>query len=265
MASNFLMGGKLGDFLHAMFAVKQISHQTGVKADVYMYDIGWEFGIEYTYAELQPIMLQQDYINSLNILYNCDVPKQITPEKNSPIIIKDKKLLSEGYVDLGTYVSSPFLYKVCWSEVYSKTFDFKIEADYPWIKWNKIEDSLKGKVLIHRKYNPIRMNSLFPYKQIIEEYQDNVIFISSSEKDYEMFPYKSIPFLKVETLDQWFTCINSCFLFVSNLSSPAAMSHALDKLRIIELPNITDSAHCVGEEKYSQNVKWYMFDNFNNL
>lgn len=259
------MGGKLGDFLHAMFAVKQIAHQKGIKADVYMYDIGWEFGIENTYAELKPIMLQQDYINSLNILYDCEVPKEITPEKNSAVIVKDQKLLSEGFVDLGTYVSSPFLYKVCWSEVYSKTFDFKIEADYPWIKWSGVNNSLKGKVLIHRKYNPIRMNNKFPYNQILEEYKDHAIFISSSELDYEMFPYKDIPFFKVETLNDWFTSIYSCSLFISNLSSPAAMAHALDKLRVIELPNIIDSAHCIGEEKYSKNIKWYMFDTFNNL
>ncbi len=52
---NFISGGKLGDFLHSLFAVKNLCDQQKCKADVYMVDIGWDFGIENTYRELQPI------------------------------------------------------------------------------------------------------------------------------------------------------------------------------------------------------------------
>jgi hypothetical protein len=52
MANNFLMGGKLGDFLHSIFAVKQICQHKNIKADIYMYDIGWEFGIKNTYDDM---------------------------------------------------------------------------------------------------------------------------------------------------------------------------------------------------------------------
>jgi hypothetical protein len=34
MYSNFLMGGKLGDFLHAMFAVKHLCLKNNTKANV---------------------------------------------------------------------------------------------------------------------------------------------------------------------------------------------------------------------------------------
>lgn len=265
MANNFIMAGKLGDFLHSMFAVKQISEQRGEKASVYMCDFGWEFGIENTHTELKPIMLQQEYIKSFEILRECEIDPIQTAEQNSPIRVNNKEILFEGYVDLSNYIRSPWLYKTCWSELYAKTFDFEIRGEYSWIKWKKIDPNLTGKVLIHRRYNPVRMNPLFPYEQIINEYHNNVIFISSSEKDYQMFPYKDIPFLKISTLDDWFTSINSCSLIISNLTGPTVMAHALDKLRIIELPNIIDAAHCIGEEKYSDKVKWFISEDFHNL
>lgn len=260
------MGGKLGDFLHAMFAVKQLCLNNDTKANIYMYDIGWEFGIENTHAELYPIMINQDYVKSFNILNDYEIDPVQTPEKNTPIIVKDNKILEEGYIDLGSYIRSPWLYKTCWSEIYSKTFNFDIREEYSWIQYNKIDHTLNGKVLIHRRNNPVRINHDFPYNQILEEYKDNLVFISSSENDYLSFEYKDqVPFLKVNTLEEWFTSINSCSMLISNLSSPAVIGHCLDKLRIIELPNILDAAHCVGEEKYSKNIRWYMNENFHHL
>lgn len=265
MANNFIMGGKLGDFLHSMFAVKQMSERDGIKANVYMCDFGWEFGVETTHSELQPIMMKQDYMESFEILRECEIDPIQRPEQSTPIRVKNQKILSEGYVDLGSYIRSPWLYKACWSEIYAKTFGFQIQGDYAWIKWDVINPDLVGKVLIHRRYNPVRMNPEFPYDQIITEYGDRVVFISSSDKDYEEFNRKDIPFLKVKTLEDWFTSVNSCDLIISNLSGPAVMAHALDKLRIIELLNIIDSRHCVGEEKYSNKVKWFISEDFHNL
>ena len=166
MVSNFLMGGKLGDFLHAMFAVKNICEQDNIKANIYMYDIGWEFGIRNTHSELQPIFLQQSYVNSFNILENYEIDPIQTPEQNTSIRIYDEKLLKEGYVDLGTYIRSPWLYKTCWSDLYSKTFNFNIGKDYKWITYNKINPDLENKILIQRKAHTLR-NPKFDYDNII--------------------------------------------------------------------------------------------------
>jgi hypothetical protein len=237
MVNSFSMGGRLGDFLHALFAVKHICQQKEIKANVYMYDIGWEFGIENTWAELKPILEQQDYINELLI---SDGPYP-------------------GSIDLGQYINSPWLYKACWSELYSKTFNFPINEEYKWINWSKINPDLEGKVLIQRKANVMR-NPSFPYDSVLDEYGDeNILFISSNINDYNEFPYNNrIKFYKVTTLDEWFTAINSASLVVANLSAPAVMAHALDKLRIIELPHTPDAYHCMGEEKYSKNAHWFL-------
>jgi hypothetical protein len=266
MVSNFLMGGKLGDFLHAMFAVKHICLSKKTKANIYMYDIGWEFGIKNTHSELKDIFLHQDYVNSFNILEDCKINPVQTPENNTPIKVYDKTLIDQGYVDLGSYIRSPWLYKTCWSNLYSKTFNFDITGEYAWIKYNNIDLDLVDKVLVHRRDNIVRINNEFPYDTLIEEYKDRLIFVSGNEKDYTAFSYRDrMPFLKMNTLEDWFTSINSSLMLVSNLSSPAVIAHSLDKTRIIELPNLIDSNHCIGEELYSKNVFWYVNSKLNNL
>ena len=261
MVNNFLMGGKLGDFLHSLFAVKHLN----TSADVYMYDIGWEFGINNTYEELRPILLNQNYIRSLSILTDYELDPVQTSTNNTPVRIKNSKLVNEGYVDLGGYIRSPWLYKACWSELYANTFNFIIGNEYAWITHNKIDERFVGKVVIHRRNNPARLNNDFPFNQIIEQYGDDIIFVSSNEDDYRAFPHQHIPFVKITTLDEWFTTINSCGLMISNLTSPAVIAHALDVPRLIELPNTLDAIHCMGEEKYSTNVNWYLSDTQNTL
>lgn len=251
MIHNFLMGGKLGDFLHAMFAVKHICQSKNVTANVYMYDVGWEFGIRNSWAELKPILESQFYIDNLYVLDKCEY-------RDKTLTVYDEKLLEEGYTDLGQYINSPDLYKMCWSEIYSRMFNFTINDEYKWITYDKINPDLEGKVLIQRKNN-VMINPSFPYEFILNEYgDDNILFISSNENDYNEFPYKDrIKFYQVKTLDEWFTAINSASVVVANLSAPAVMAHAMDKPRIIELPYTPDAFHGMGEEKYSKNVYWF--------
>jgi hypothetical protein len=54
-------------------------------------------------------------------------------------------------------------------------------------------------------------------------------------------------------------------MIIANLSAPSAIAHALDKLRIIELPFTADSYHCIGEEKHSDNIFYYLNEQYNNL
>jgi hypothetical protein len=263
--TNFIMGGKLGDFIQSLYAIKNICKQRGTRANVYICDIGWEFGIKNTYTELHPILMQQSYINSFNILEDYELDPIQTPHQNSPIVIRDQQILQDGYVDLGGYLRSPLLYKACWSDLYSHLYKFPIEGDHSWITYNKLDPKLENRILIQRKA-ATRINKDFPYDQIIEQYGDSLLFVSSNENDYSEFPYNSkVDFLKVVTLDDWFTTINSCNMIIANLSAPAAIANAMDKLRIIELPFTVDSYHCMGEERYTNNVFWYLNREYNNI
>lgn len=260
---NFISGGKLGDFLHSLFAVKNLCDQQNCKANIYMVDIGWDFGIENTYRELYPILKSQDYINDIFILTEYYLDPVQNPFQNSPIQIFNKTLIEEGYI-FNNYLNSSLLYNNCWSEIYQDLFKFtSIEAK--WLNYNHVDTLLQGKILIHRKNNDMK-NDTFPYDQICEQYQNNMIFISSNITDYEAFPWKEkMPFRHINTLHDWFTSINSCDMMISNLTGPAVIAHALDKRRIIELPNRADSIHCMGEEKYSDNIFWYLDKYTHNL
>lgn len=262
---NFIMGGKLGDLIQSLITVKGICNKSNKKANLYIYDIGWEFGINNVYKELYSIITQQLYINSFEILTDYELDVIQTPTQNSLIQIFNKNLIEEGYIDLGSYIRSPFLYKCCWSELYSKTFEFEIPSENNWLTYNQINDKLTDKVLIHRKHGN-RINENFPIDLIHKEYGDKLIFVSSSENEYKNFKlYNKIEFLKMVTLEDWFTSINSCQMFIGNLTGPTTISNALDKLRIVELPHTIDIYHTIGEEKYSKKIFWYLNDNIKNL
>lgn len=263
---NFLIAGKVGDFIHQLYAAKAICERDKVKAKLYMYGGGWDHGIKKTHGELKVILKQQEYVESLNILtrYTLDGPQ--TSIDNTPVIVKNKRILSEGYIDLGSWIRSDKLYNKCFSELYSNYFNFDMPKTYAWLKYNKVEKSLKNKILIHQRNHFPRINKLFPYADIIKACKGNAIFIATDQDDYEMFPYKDeMPFLQVSTLIEWVTAINSCKAIITNLSGPAAIAHALDKPRIIELSQTPDMAHCIGEERHSNNVFWYFNEYVNNL
>lgn len=266
MVVNFLIGGKLGDFLIALYGVKGYCNLHKVKAKVHLIDIGWDFGIQNTYNALLPIMNQQEYISDFCILpsehYTLD-PIQ-TPKQNSPIIILDEQLKRDGYIS-NNYLTSPLLYKKCWLDIYSTLYGFDVQQPTSWLTHNEIHSYYQDAVILHRKFVPERFSTEFPYEQIINSY-DKVVFVSTNEVDYLNFPYKeSVEFRKIDTISDWFTAINSCRMYVGNLTGPVVIAEALDKLRILELPYNEDAHHWIGGDKYTSNLKWFLNNSIHNL
>lgn len=261
---NILIGGKLGDFLLGVYGGYLLCKYKNIKINIYMVDIGWEFGIEKTYESLYSIIMAQPYVNDFQILTDYYLNPIQIPSQHEPIKVFNKKLIEEGYI-VDDYLSSPLLYKACWTDIYSNMYNVKPTINDVWLTFDKIDFNFKKSVVIHRRFNPERMNVEFPYQQIIDTY-DSIFFISFDENDYSQFEWKkNINFIKVENLIQWFTIINSCALYVGNLTGPTVIAHGLNKLRIIELPNVVDAYHWIGEEKYSTNMKWFLNDKLHNL
>lgn len=245
---NFLMRGKLGDFIQALYGVKTYCTHHNTTANLYMYDLpsklGWEFGIKNTYKELYPIISNQSYINSFSIL-----------EDNTNIT---------NFIDLGDFINSPLLYRGVWTEIFSDLVKSSIIRG-PWIEFNNLDTSLSNKIIIHRRAK-YKLNMEFPYEEFIKQNKDNILFISTSESDYNNFPWKdSIEFHKIDTIVDWFTYIGSCKVMISNISAPACIANALDVVRIIELPNMIDSHHWMGEQNYSNNTFWFLNNTINHL
>jgi hypothetical protein len=261
---NILIGGKLGDFLLGVYGAQLLCRSKNIKANIYMIDIGWDFGIRPTYDALYPILKNQAYINDFQILTDYYLDPIQTPTQNSPIRVHNEKLNNEGYI-VDDYLNSKLLYKNCWSDIYSDMYKTPPIIDNIWLEFDKIDSKFKNSVIIHRKFSTERFNNEFPYDQIINNY-DSVFFVSTNKNDYDQFPLKqNIEFIQVENLEQWFTIINSCSMYVGNLTAPVVIAQALNKLRIIELPFNEDAMHWMGEEKYSTNIKWFLNRNTHNL
>ena len=233
---NFVMGGKIGDFFQLLFAVKNVCKKENKKANLYIYDRGWEYGIDTAFNEIAPIVLQQKYINKFEKFKN----------------------LKEPYIDLHDFNSSPYIFRHCWSEISALNFNFNI-SEYKWIDCRDQTEIFKNKLLINRRYNPLNFNNDFPYEQIIEQFVDNIVFISNRDEDYQQFPHKMrCDYYKPKTITDYLCAINSCQLYIGNLSAPSSLANSLDAPRIIELPHRPDAAHWVGEEKYSKNIGWFL-------
>ena len=116
---------------------------------------------------------------------------------------------------------------------------------------------------IEAKYE---LNMEFPYEEFIKQNKDNILFISTSESDYDAFPWKDgVEFRKIDTMTDWFTCIRSCGAMISNISAPACIANALDTYRIIELPYMIDANHWMRGELYSVNNFWFFNKDLNYL
>lgn len=257
---NFTICGKLGDFTHMMFGVKSICERDSVKANLYLYHVdgGFELGTDTAYRELYQIVMDQPFVNSFQMLTDY----KVVPNSNvisGPIEVYNQKLVEEGYIHMEDFMRSPLLYQTCWSEIFSRLFNFEIKAPYRWLTFDKIDPYFSDKVVINRRYSTSRINSQFPYEDIINAYKGNLVFIGTEKKDYDIFPFKdSCDFYQITDVDNWFTVINSAALYVGNLSGPSSIASALDKPRIIELPHTGDAYHWIGEEKYSGNIGWYV-------
>jgi hypothetical protein len=245
---NFICSGRLGDFIHSLFVVKNLSKVIGKPSKLFISDgFGgdlWKFGIEEAYYGLHSIIKYQTYIDSFEIF----------TEQNH---------LNLPLINLNQHRQSPYLYSSCWTELLSLSFKFSFpEYDFDNYKWlstsNKIQD-FESKVVVHRSNKAERHNSNFNWNIIYENWKDSLVFVGE-EDEYNSFPIK-IDYYKPTNLSEQITIINSCKLFIGNQSAPFAIASALDKPRFVELSN-AENMFYMGEERYSKNISWYFNDAF---
>lgn len=235
---NFIIGGLIGDFIQCLFAVKHLCKKHQAKANLYVTDDGrfggdnFRFSISKVYSDLYPVIIQQDYINSFEIYQNQ----------------------TQDLINLNNFRRSPYLYRGNWTELLQNTFGFTYENPYQWVTIKETNPELEGKILLHRSTR--RHSQDFPFRQIIDKYREQIVFISNDPGEYESFPFKSeIQYYKTETLIDVYSAINSCKFFIGNQSSPYTLATSVDKLRVLELvPHSSDRIMSLGEDKYSSNI-----------
>jgi len=211
---TYITGGMFGDFIHLLSVICEKYNETGRKGILYISNRGDCFrnGIENTYKDVYPVIMDQKYIQDFKIYNNEPFEIDLTEWRNNP------NLFSQNLYN--TYKQT---YNVQWGKT-------------PWIV-APYDEKWKDKVIInttsHRWMHNIefiKLTSIYPY---------DLVFISSDNEQYTFFTNKTgiiIDHHKFDTFLELITIINSCKLFVGSLSAPLSIAHALHKKRICGLP-----------------------------
>lgn len=213
---NYIMGGRLGDFIHTIYVIMIKYEQTGKKGNLYITDQlqygGDEFSIplNQTYQELYPIISKQHYIKSFEI-YN---QQRID-------------------INLNHFRHNPNLYGLSWLFLMSNTFNIPMLVK-PWITMD-VDEKYKDVILIHQSTNSWRR--IHHFTPIVEKLIEGkkCMFITCNPKEYEQYSLKhKVPLELKSNLYEMFVAINSCQLFIGNQSSPLTFAMALKKPLIVE-------------------------------
>lgn len=220
---RFILGGRMGDLVHMLYVVKNTpgKHDLFITDKRELHSDGFIYNLDQTILELMPVVLQQEYINSVNPYNNEDA------------------------VNLNMW--RRYAYSASWTNLLSKTFEVPVNP-YPWIKV-ETDPSWEDKIVIH-------CSTPEPRKGNWDGIDLSDSIFCGSEQEYANFN-RSIPFFSPKTLRKWFIIINSCKLFIGNQSLPLAIAHSLDKKRIGVL-NDVDKAAYIGEEKIFKNFSYVL-------
>ena len=251
---NFVSGGQLGDLIHELFVVKNICSKNNFKANLYIVDISYNietcgnftYDLEKTYNDLYDLIVCQDYINFFGIL---------------------PKIFNENFINLciwrnhieATKINNQ--YSKCWTDILKDTYNLKIEnSDFTnWLTVND-DDYTKDKVLIHRSIH--RHNPSFDWNFYLDKINDDILFITTNEHEWNIFPYKreNIKIYLKSNIFDITRAINSCKYFIGNQSSNFAIACSLNIPRLVELSYGSDKFYS-DEKKYHNNISYYYDDN----
>lgn len=246
---NFVACGMMGDFIHTLYAVKNICERDNAKANIYLTDNittyggdAWRMGTIRAHVDLEDLLMQQPYINSVELLPNGF---------NEPFIN-----LNQWRDGITNFAVKNGYYSQSWTEFLSECYEFNIPEGYKWINTTK-DESLKNTIAIHRSIH--RHNVDFPWEIILNSSNENFIFLTCSEDEWEEFSFKNdrIKLRLVSTMSEMAVCINSCKFFIGNQSAPFALASALDVARLVEL-DAEPAPFYMNESKYSGNISWFL-------
>ena len=234
----------MGDLIHAMYAIKHVCAKEGVKGNLYISDGSYgnvwgcghfAFSLEKTLNDVKDLVLEQEYIEEFKIL-----PKDF----------------NEEYICLQQWRKHPPIKS--WSNLLSEEYNFDIPDEYPWITTTDGAKT-KGKVLIH--YSNKRHNYDFPWNKVINDIENEILFITSHEQEFNEFKFKHKikPYI-VETVSDMAKAIKSCDLFIGNQSLPLAIATSLDIPRICVLHESSYKFYS-GEHHLSNNTSWFLKEN----
>ena len=232
---NMISGGRLGDFVHQLYIPAIIYKENGIKTNLYMAEVGdiFSFGLHNTFNEIKEIILKQPYINKFQIYAGENIDVNLSQWRAGHI----------GY---------------CWTE---RLMGCYFGNYSPTVKNFQIIDNIdkiecfKDSLIINRSLERGRHGNKDVYIKNIENYKkEKRYFLYTDINQYNAFPHKNlVQPICVKNIKNMFEIINSCSLFIGNLSAPMAVAYSLMKNIICEIGPM-DWISYKDEIKYYSNI-----------
>lgn len=233
---NAIAGGRTGDFFHQLYIPAILYEMHGIKTNLFIAEIGdtFHFGLESAFNELYDIVKNQKFINDFNIYDGSKLDYNLSEWRiNNPNL---------GWTD-----------KLCQKYIGSNKSPYK---NFKIIEYENNLTELKDSLVINRSLDHRRYGSIEIQESIINRFTER-FFIFTDIKQYEEYPLKHlVKPLYTENIDGFFKVINSCKLFMGNLSGPMAIAYCLQKNLICEFGQI-DTESYRAETEYYSNISWF--------
>ena len=230
----YVSGGLLGDFIHQLSIINQTFLKTGRKGILYIANTGFVFryGLLKTYEDTYQLVAEQSYIKEYKLYYD-----------NEPYDI-----------NLSQWRTHPLLFQTSWSTLFYDTYNVTWGID----KWLTVphDNTFNDTILITTtSYRPA-YNIDFTY--ICKNYCKHIKFIDLTDDETEHFKTEfnanDIAFYKPGNLYELCVAINSCKLFIGNMSTPLAIACALHKTSIVGLCDTIEQNHQLGLDNIMPNL-----------
>ena len=208
----YASGGKLGDLIHQLSIINEMYLITERKGVLYLKSDHFITNYLITYNDNSSLIRCQPYIEKFAI-WN-----------------------GEPYeIDLSIWRSSPLLYKRSLQTIFSSIYHIDW-ARSPWLTVGEKKPKLASKVLFCCNECPGRFPNKINFIKLFAKYDiDNILFITQTISEYTAFSSKTGIQMQLYTpssIEDFVISINSCSLFIGNLSSPLTYAYALHKSNI---------------------------------
>jgi hypothetical protein len=205
----------LGDYIQQLSVIKEKFYETGKKGILYMTEMReiFRFGIQKTFQDTYEVISKQGYIHSTKIHEGEEYDTDLSGWRTRPDIHNNNS----------------------WWKIFRIFYNVEW-ASKPWLNEGLSTDSKwYGKTLV----NTTRSRPFSISKEHIDE--NNSIFITNSDEDYEQFCQISgtrLVVYKPSSFTDVCIAINSCERFIGSLSAFLTIAHAIDKPRVTLLSGI---------------------------
>lgn len=230
----YVSGGLLGDFIHQLSVINQAFLLTGRKGILYIANTGdiFRYGLQTAYQDTYKLVAEQSYIKEYKLYYDNE----------------------QFDINLSQWRTHPLLFQTNWSTLFYDTYKISWGLD----KWLNVpyNNEFSDTILINTtSYRPAYN---IDYTYICKQYCKQIKFIDLSNHETEQFKINfnanHIEVYKPGSIYEMCVAINSCKLFIGNLSLPLAIACALHKTAVVGLCITIDQNHMLGLDVIMPNL-----------